>query len=359
MRIFTISARLFICVLCYFALVPGTTVAQDSQLASSVVATPVNTDYQDLAADNSRATASVMHPGVNGAVASERVQFAFPIAAGTAATGVSLRFDNIAGLLQAGLLPNISILTYSDGVATGDQWSSSQLLSLSILQSGQQVDIPLSPAPTKSFNQLELRAAGTVNAYTLNFFDAFGPNPAPLPVQVVSFTATAAAGGPAVRLTWTTASELNSAYFVVERSLDGARFTPAGQVTAAGTTTTVHAYAYLDTSEPAALLRYYRLRQVDQDGTSTYSCVRTCASSSPGGAVPGLSLYPMPARSQATLVGAGPRADVHLLDALGRSVLHTTADEAGTTQLLLPAGLTPGVYVVRTGSKTARLSVEE
>ncbi|GAB3867424.1 hypothetical protein GCM10028824_09790 [Hymenobacter segetis] len=45
-------------------------------------------------------------------------------------------------------------------------------------------------------------------------------------------------------------------------------------------------------------------------------------------------------------------------DALDRPVLTATADAAGTAALALPAGLPAGVYVVRTGSKALRLTLE-
>ena len=53
----------------------------------------------------------------------------------------------------------------------------------------------------------------------------------PLPVTLTAFTATAA-GPAAVRLTWATASEVNSARFEVERSADGVSFSKVDEVAA-------------------------------------------------------------------------------------------------------------------------------
>jgi hypothetical protein len=47
---------------------------------------------------------------------------------------------------------------------------------------------------------------------------------------------------------------------------------------------------------------------------------------------------------------------VQVLDALGRQVATATADATGTAAL--PAGLAPGVYVVRAGAQALRLTVE-
>jgi Bacterial Ig-like domain (group 3)/Bacterial Ig-like domain/IPT/TIG domain len=177
----------------------------------------------------------------------------------------------------------------------------------------------------------------------------------PLPVQLTRFTA-AAAGPSAVALAWTTAQELNSAYFTVERSADGRAFTTIGRVAAAGRSTAARAYQLLDSLAPAdAPVLYYRLRSVDQDDTFAYSAVQTVRRAATAGQ---LLLYPNPTRTTATLTGAAPGAPVQLLDALGRVLLTTPADAAGTARLLLPPGCPTGVYLVRCGARTTRLLVE-
>ena len=95
---------------------------------------------------------------------------------------------------------------------------------------------------------------------------------------------------------------------------------------------------------------------MDQDGTFSYSPVRTVALT---GAAAGLALYPNPAPGgAATLTGAQPGAVVTVYDALGRPVTSATADASGTAALVLAAGTPAGVYVVRAGSKAVRLTVE-
>jgi len=49
---------------------------------------------------------------------------------------------------------------------------------------------------------------------------------------------------------------------------------------------------------------------------------------------------------------------VQIFDALGRVVAAASANAAGNAELVLPTGLASGVYVVRSGSHTARLTVE-
>jgi len=177
---------------------------------------------------------------------------------------------------------------------------------------------------------------------------------APLPVELSAFTATAT-GPAAVRLAWRTASEKNSDRFEVERSQDGQTFAVIGRVAAAGTSLLLHTYELLDGKLPPATTLYYRLRQVDADGTASYSPVRAVRLNDKPTA--GLTLAPNPAHVT-TLTGAETGAPVEVYDARGRLVHTTTADAAGTAALVLPTGLASGVYVVRSGSQSVRLVIE-
>lgn len=69
-------------------------------------------------------------------------------------------------------------------------------------------------------------------------------------------------------LTWETATETNSAYFAVERSLDAIEFTEIGRVNSAGNSSENITYNFTDEWSKAAA--YYRLKQVDLDGTYEY-----------------------------------------------------------------------------------------
>ncbi|MDO7845075.1 Ig-like domain repeat protein [Hymenobacter sp. M29] len=175
----------------------------------------------------------------------------------------------------------------------------------------------------------------------------------PLPVELTAFTAEAE--GAAVRLSWRTASEKNSALFEIERSLDGKAFARIGEVAAQGSKTSLTDYTFRDGQTPKSpTLVYYRLRQVDLDGTASYSLVRAVTV---GPAA--LALYPNPAHGgPATLTGAAPGTTVAVFDAVGRLVTQATAEADGTARLSLPTGLATGVYVVRGGNHTLRLVVE-
>ncbi|MBN2682330.1 MAG: T9SS type A sorting domain-containing protein [Bacteroidales bacterium] len=119
-------------------------------------------------------------------------------------------------------------------------------------------------------------SAGTFTGSGTTF--GFSPNssippgseiPFPLPVELISFSALHAEFF-GVRLEWTTASEINNSHFIVERSVDGKQFVELTKVMGAGNTSELTHYSAEDTA-PENGLAYYRLRQVDYDGTTAFS----------------------------------------------------------------------------------------
>ena len=89
-----------------------------------------------------------------------------------------------------------------------------------------------------------------------------------LPITLVQFTGTLM--NQEILLSWVTASELNNDYFVVEKSSDATNWTSLGSVRGHGTTYERNEYSLLD-PQPYQGNNYYRLKQVDYDGTVHYS----------------------------------------------------------------------------------------
>ena len=199
-------------------------------------------------------------------------------------------------------------------------------------------------ARTYSVNLTTTDANGGLTTQTVTF--TIGANP--LPVTLTAFTAQTAQNRDAL-LKWNTATEVNSAAFEVERSFDGAAYAKIGEVAAQGTTATAHAYAFTDAGIAARAQGpvYYRLRQVDLDGTAAYSPVRTVSFSKVATAA--LSLYPNPAAASTSLdLSALPTTgsyQVVVLDATGRQVLAATLG-GGLPQPLNLTGLAAGTYQV-------------
>lgn len=96
-----------------------------------------------------------------------------------------------------------------------------------------------------------------------------------LPVTWLSFEGEKQ--GNQIKLDWQTASEINSAWFEAERSYEGKEWGQVGKVKAAGNTNNISSYSYTDThtgiENPNTDFVYYRLKQLDIDGTFSYSSI--------------------------------------------------------------------------------------
>ncbi|MFN6943857.1 MAG: T9SS type A sorting domain-containing protein [Cytophagaceae bacterium] len=91
------------------------------------------------------------------------------------------------------------------------------------------------------------------------------------PVELVAFNLSNEHKG--VLLSWSTASEVNASHFVVERSYDGVNFVPIASVDASGNSNNRIDYQFLDENASNGDV-YYRLVQVDSDGTVNVGPVR-------------------------------------------------------------------------------------
>lgn len=170
----------------------------------------------------------------------------------------------------------------------------------------------------------------------------------PLPVTLLSFKGENNAEGHL--LSWSTAKEENHAYFDLEYSSDGISFKAIHRVYGEGNREGVFTYQYLN-SEVAAGKMYYRLRQVDNDGSVNYSQLISMEN---GGVFNLVSLYPNPSQGQVSFSGLA--SDVayecrfydmqgQLVYSCGLNSLNPIADIAD-----LPAG----TYIVELSSMQER-----
>jgi hypothetical protein len=94
-----------------------------------------------------------------------------------------------------------------------------------------------------------------------------------IPVELMSFDGKLAEKG--VNLTWKTASERNNRVFEIERKVGNVakEFEKIGEVKGLSNTFGISTYDFVDNAPQADKVNYYCLRQVDFDGTATYSKV--------------------------------------------------------------------------------------
>lgn len=154
-----------------------------------------------------------------------------------------------------------------------------------------------------------------------------------LPVELVFFTGRAV--DEQVQLNWQTEMESNNEFFAVERSPDGRLFEEIGRVAGAGTTVRPQDYGWID-ANPLNGANFYRLRQVDFDGTTAF--YGPVLVQLPFGN--DVRIYPNPVRDWVRIEGGGTGQQLQLIDALGRVLLERVL-EGPTTDLdlrKLPAG---------------------
>lgn len=179
----------------------------------------------------------------------------------------------------------------------------------------------------------------------------------PLPVELLTFSAKLK--GDDGLLSWRTASERNSAYFEVQQSLDGRTWQPLGKQPAAGTTLTPRDYAYTDArlGRYGAPVIYYRLRQVDRDGTVAFSPVVTLQPVASQLFM--VEVWPNPAaigtnaQVRVTTPATTP-VDITVYDAVGRRVFQQSITP-GVDVALPSAAWATGAYQIRAtqGERTA------
>lgn len=111
-----------------------------------------------------------------------------------------------------------------------------------------------------------------------------------MPVELSRFNVRAMKGG--AMLNWETATETDNEYFAIERSTNGLDFEEIDQVIGQGTSFEAYQYEYFDAELPDSRNVYYRLVQMDYDGTFSISQVKVISNTLKNGQ---LRLTPNPA----------------------------------------------------------------
>lgn len=183
-----------------------------------------------------------------------------------------------------------------------------------------------------------------------------------LPIELIEFEAVALEEQVAIH--WKTLRELNNEYFAVERSVDGLEFDEITRVQGAGTTASSQSYTVFDT-RPIRGRAYYRLRQVDFDGTFSYSDVLAVSF---GSLQTTLWMYPNPSYGESLNLEfekfqRNASIKVEIMDLMGRSLLSRQIQSSQTGSALLkldlPASFAPGMYLVKATSQNGKAVINK
>lgn len=169
-----------------------------------------------------------------------------------------------------------------------------------------------------------------------------------LPIELLNFTAKTG-DNKTVSVAWKTASERDNRHFVLERSGDNQKFEAITQVKGSGTSAAAQNYQFTDdATNLTGNVVYYRLQQVDFDGTTTYSKVVSVTIRNNAT----LKIYPSLAKKGDVLqVETLNNATIEVLNINGQVVqtvqnsLNANANK--TTLTISTADLVSGRYFVR------------
>jgi|GEM_PF-2044900 hypothetical protein len=172
----------------------------------------------------------------------------------------------------------------------------------------------------------------------------------PLPISLSSFQVEYQQSSGSVIVYWSTSSQTNNKLFTVEKSLDGDNWQEVSTIPGAGTTSELLYYNIAD-EKPWPGLSYYRLKQTDFDGNSTYSEVATVNIPTDYTA----TIYPNPVVGQTLnlhYTSASPEPiSVNVTDIAGHSVasfaLNTIKPGTNNLNLELPTSMASGMYFVK------------
>jgi endoglucanase Acf2 len=166
----------------------------------------------------------------------------------------------------------------------------------------------------------------------------------PMPVELLSFEAKLK--GKTAALSWTTVYEENSSYFEVEKSCDGIHFETIETVKAKGNSSSLVEYSAID-EQLCASVSYYRLKEVDFDGSFHYSTIVQLTEN--GRSV--ISIQPIPTNSNLTIRlnnSSEKKYRFSFIDLMGREVMNLEKNIGTGLQTieLDLSGLASGTYVL-------------
>ncbi|MBA4240669.1 MAG: hypothetical protein C0448_08080 [Sphingobacteriaceae bacterium] len=164
-----------------------------------------------------------------------------------------------------------------------------------------------------------------------------------LPIELIEFTGTCLSNG--VELNWSTASEENNDYFLVEKSSNGTDWELVAKITGSGTSGVVNKYVHIDYTNNNELT-YYRLTQVDKNTTKeVFKAIDVNCKNVTNQMI----LYPNPSSTELNILldvtTSSNNNYIKILNSVGQIVIETKVDVTkGVNTFVLPVDIMPGTY---------------
>ncbi len=172
----------------------------------------------------------------------------------------------------------------------------------------------------------------------------------PLPVELLFFNGTADDG--VVKLDWATATEIDNDFFEIQRSSDGSEFEVIGEVDGNGNSDILIEYDFID-NRPHQGDNFYRLKQVDFDGSFEYSDVIRVENELDGIAF-NINIYPNPVDGEEFTIDVqtpnlNAPVDLVMLDATGKIYAYQSFilnQSVADIKVQIPESMQSGIYFV-------------
>ena len=173
-----------------------------------------------------------------------------------------------------------------------------------------------------------------------------------LPVKLTNFSSEIASGNTVV-LHWTSAFELNSYSYIIQKSVDGKKFADIGEIKAAGSSDKPVKYHFADINFNGGI-SYFRLKQLDIDGSTEYSKVVYANNRKESGLVK--SVAPNPFISEIQLIGISTSEltdkNIRVINVFGQPVSYRIT---GANALAIDPSAPLGVYYIKVKEQTFKL----
>lgn len=294
----------------------------------------------------------------------------FPTNTGIISPGLSPGTLSVSAVAITGKAPAINIELATDGAVQGTNYDH-LIVPTAVNITGATLNVTNTTTiadPVNTTYTILTTTAGNitgpfaaVNGLTSNYTVTYNANSVvltkialfPLPVTWGEFKALAQ--GSKVLLDWTTLMEENTSHFVVEHSTSGSTFTPIANVEARGNSTYEANYKYTFASPDLTKANYFRIKQVDLDGKSTYSVTRSVKFDK--GQVVAIQAYPNPVKDVLTLNIQRENIQVLLADQTGKTIqrLNVQPGQHSINMQSLPSG----IYQLAVFEKGVRIETKQ
>lgn len=157
-----------------------------------------------------------------------------------------------------------------------------------------------------------------------------------------------------VLLEWATLSEIDNAYFSIQRSADGRAFNEIGRIQGAGTSAIILDYEFVDEA-PLSDYNYYRIHQIDFDGKSSFSEVKSVRFES---TLTEVNIIPNPINKETFVLnyqGSEEEVNFEIFDLFGRLV-NSGIIQNKTNKEISITGLSNGMYIMRLSGEQVSFS---